>query len=86
VRQLAAPGAWVYIRDLRRPPSPEALDALVARHAGGAPPVLRRDYAHSLRAAFTAAEVARQLQEASLQGLALRERGDRYLEITGQLP
>ena len=86
VRQLAAPGAWIYVRDLRRPPSPEALDALVARHAEGAPPVLRRDYAHSLRAAFTAAEVARQLQESSLQGLALRERGDRYLEITGRLP
>ena len=86
VRQLAAPGAWIYIKDLRRPATPDVLEALVTRHAAGAPAVLRRDYAQSLRAAFTAVEVAEQLRSAGLQGLALREREDRYLEVAGRLP
>ncbi len=86
VRQLAAPGAWIYIKDLRRPATADVLEALVTRHAAGAPAVLQRDYAHSLRAAFTAVEVAEQLRSAGLQGLALREREDRYLEVAGRLP
>jgi SAM-dependent methyltransferase len=85
VRQLAAPGAWIFIRDLRRPPGPQALEALVRRHAEGAPAVLRRDFANSLRAAFSADEVAAQLRQAGLQHLALRELEDRYLEVSGRL-
>ena len=86
LRQLAAPGAWIFIRDLRRPGSPQALEDLVGRHAEGAPGVLRRDFANSLGAAFTSAEVADQLRQAGLQDLVLRERDDRYLEVSGRLP
>ncbi|WP_216903324.1 trans-aconitate 2-methyltransferase [Synechococcus sp. CCY 9618] len=85
LRQLAAPAAWIYIKDLRRPASREALEALVARHAAGAPPVLRHDFAHSLEAAFSAGEVAEQLRTAGLDGLRLRELDDRYLEVAGRL-
>jgi len=83
---LAAPGALVVMRDLRRPASPTALEALVERYAAGAPPVLRRDFAHSLRAAFRAPEVRCQLEEAGLSGLAVLELGDRYLQVVGRLP
>lgn len=85
LRQLGAAGALVVVRDLRRPPSQEALAALVERHAAGAPAVLRRDYALSLRAAFRADEVASQLLAAGLEGLAVRELGDRHLEVAGRL-
>jgi len=86
VRQLAAPGALVVVRDLRRPPHPEALRALVARHAADAPPVLRRDYANSLAAAFLPQEVTAQLEEAGLSTLRVAPVEDRYLDVWGRLP
>jgi SAM-dependent methyltransferase len=86
VRQLAGPDTCLYVRDLRRPANPAELEALVARHAGTAPEVLRRDYAHSLRAAFTGAEVIEQLRLAGLGSLEVREVDDRYLEIHGPIP
>lgn len=85
VRRLAAPGAAICIKDLRRPSDPAALEALVQRHAAGAPPVLRRDYAQSLRAAFRRVEVEAQLQQAGIEGLAVHELDDRYLEVWGRL-
>ena len=83
---LAAPGAAIYIRDLRRPANEQAVVALCERHLGGAPEVLRRDYLASLHAAFTAAEVRLQLQCAGLdQALQVNEVDDRYLEVWGHL-
>jgi SAM-dependent methyltransferase len=81
VKQLSGPDTGLYVRDLRRPVNAAALEALVARHAATAPEVLRRDYAHSLRAAFTRSEVIGQLEAAGLGGLEVREVDDRYLEI-----
>jgi SAM-dependent methyltransferase len=85
VRRLGAAGAAVYIKDLRRPSSAEALRQLVALHAADAPPVLRRDYANSLHAAFSLNEVDAQLAAAGLPELVVRELDDRYLEIRGRL-
>jgi len=86
VGQWAAPGALVVMRDLRRPPNPEALQELVQRHAADAPAVLRRDYAHSLAAAFLPVEVEGQLAAAGLSSLKVEAMEDRYLEVRGQLP
>ena len=85
VRQLAAPGAAVMVRDLRRPASPGALAALVEHHAAAAPAILRRDFSLSLRAAFSPEEVEAQLQAGGLGCLTVRELEDRYLEVAGQL-
>lgn len=85
VRLLAAAGALVHIHDLRRPQDPQALAALVRRHAATAPALLQRDYRASLRAAFRPAEVEQQLAAAGLQGLAVRAVDDRYLEVSGRL-
>lgn len=85
LRQLAAPNAFVYIRDLRRPADASALEALVQRHAADVPDVLRRDYAHSLRAAFRAPELRQQLRDCDLAHLAVAERLDQYLEVWGWL-
>jgi trans-aconitate methyltransferase len=86
VAQLGAPGAFVYVQDLRRPASPAAVDALVAAEMAGAPEVLRRDYRASLHAAFTPEEVEQQLQQAALAShlqVAPLQRG--YLEVWGRL-
>jgi trans-aconitate 2-methyltransferase len=85
VRRLVAPGSCIYVRDLRRPESDSELEALVHRHAASAPELVRRDYAHSLRAAFTRTEVMGQLETAGLQELNILELEDRYLEIQGRL-
>ena len=83
---LAATGARLVLRDLRRPLDPTGVDALVRRHAADASVQLRHDYEHSLRAAFRLAEVRQQLSQAGLVGLELAERDDRYLEVWGTLP
>ena len=87
VRQLGASGAKVYVKDLRRPASPEAVLALRDRHLSRAPAVLQRDYVASLHAAFTAAEVQQQLRASGLaEALQVAEVDDRYLEVWGRLP
>ena len=86
VQQLAAPGACVYIKDLRRPPSPEAAVALQQRYLAAAPAVLQHDYLASLHAAFTPAEVEQQLEQAGLADqLQVAPQDDRYLEVWGRL-
>jgi hypothetical protein len=75
----------VVIHDLRRPSNDAALDELVERYAAEAPPILRRDYSQSLRAAFTLEEVREQLALAGLSELQLAERQDRYLVVWGRL-
>ena len=86
IAQAAAPGARVYVKDLRRPPSPEVAEQLRQRYLADAPAVLQHDYLASLHAAFTAAEVEQQLHRCGLDQLQVAEVDDRYLEIWGQLP
>jgi len=85
IRTLAAPGALVVVRDLRRPMTEAAVRGLMRRHAARAPAVLRRDFSHSLRAAFRLQEVADQLRSAGLSHFAVTELGDRHLEVVGRL-
>jgi trans-aconitate methyltransferase len=86
VTQLGAPGAFVYVQDLRRPASPEAVEALVAAKMASAPEVLRCDYRASLHAAFTVVEVEQQLEQAGLTAqLQVALRQERYLEVWGRL-
>lgn len=86
VRALGGPGTLVVVRDLRRPPHARALEALVAHHGAEFPPVLRRDYANSLAAAFLPEEVEAQLAAAQLGTLKVTSVDDRYLDVGGLLP
>lgn len=86
VRVLGAPEALVVVRDLRRPAHPDALEAMVAQHAASFPPVLRRDYANSLAAAFLPEEVQAQLAAAQLGTLHVTRQGVQYLDVWGLLP
>ena len=83
---LASPGALLLLRDLRRPDDEARRRALVQCHAATAPAVLRQDFAASLAAAFTPAEVEAQLLQAGLTGLQVRPLGDRHLEVWGHRP
>jgi ubiquinone/menaquinone biosynthesis C-methylase UbiE len=84
VKRLVAPGGAVLVQDLRRPASRAAARELVRRHAAGASPLLVQLFHQSLLAAFTPAEVRRQLAAARLEGLRVRALGDRHLIVSGR--
>ncbi|MCC6302840.1 MAG: class I SAM-dependent methyltransferase [Gammaproteobacteria bacterium] len=86
VRRCARPGAAVFVMDLMRPEDEAAAQALTERHAAGAPAVLRRDFFHSLLAAYRPEEVRAQLAGAGLEDFAVRAVSDRHLVVSGCLP
>jgi hypothetical protein len=76
----------VFVGDLLRPASEAAARAIVAREAGGEPELLRRDFLHSLCAAYTPDEVRAQLAAAGLAHFAVEVRSDRHWIAYGELP
>jgi SAM-dependent methyltransferase len=86
LRRFAAPGASVFVMDLLRPPSREAAHVLVTRYAAGEPELLRRDFFHSLLAAYQPDEVQGQLERAGLGGLGCEVVSDRHWIVWGRLP
>jgi SAM-dependent methyltransferase len=84
VKRYARPGALVLVPDLRRPATRARARALVRRYSAGEPAVLRRDFYNSLLAAFTPAEVRRQLRAAGLADLRVESVSDRHLLVYGR--
>lgn len=85
IRQYARRGTIVFVPDLRRPATAAKARAMVQKYSGGEPEVLRRDFYNSLRAAFTPAEVRRQLKAAGLEGLQVEIVSDRHLLVFGRV-
>ncbi len=85
LKKLVKPGSFVLVMDLLRPESPEAAQAIVDQYAAGAPAILRRDFYHSLLAAFTEDEVAAQLAELNLSRLLIDVPDDRHWVVGGRL-
>ncbi len=86
VLALGCPGAAVFVSDLRRPDSLEKAHRLVDDYAEGEPEILRRDFFHSLCAAYRPDEIEEQIERAGLAGrLAVSVLGDRHLTVTGRL-
>ena len=86
LKRWAKPGACILVMDLLRPESPEAAQALVDRYASAEDPILRRDFYHSLLAAFTEDEVAAQLAEMNLSRLLIDVPDDRHWVVGGIIP
>lgn len=85
VKRFAAPGAPVFIVDLRRPESPREARMLVEMYASKEPTVLQEDFYNSLLAAFEAEEIEDQLRQAGLPHLRVREIGDRHVMVVGTM-
>lgn len=85
VAQVGKPGAALLAMDLMRPASREEAEALTRRYAGGAPPVLQRDFFNSLLASYRPDEVRAQLEAAGLARLAVEAVSDRHLLVWGTL-
>jgi len=86
LKRWVRPGAPVFIMDLMRPDSAQRAEALVAEYAANEPEVLRRDFHHSLLAAFRPDEVREQLAAAGLGALRVDVVSDRHLTVSGYMP
>lgn len=86
VRQCAAPGAAVFVCDLCRPRDGAAAETIVAREAGDAHPLLKRDFFQSLCAAYTPGEIRRQISEAGLGWLHVETVGELHWVAWGRRP
>jgi ubiquinone/menaquinone biosynthesis C-methylase UbiE len=85
VKHYGCPGAMVFIMDLKRPDSRHAARRLVDTYAADEPEVLRRDFFHSLLAAFTPEEIRFQLVRAELAHLDVKTVSDRHITVAGRL-
>lgn len=86
VARLGRAGAPALIMDLHRPDSPERARAIVETYSADEPEVLKRDFFHSLCAAFTLDEVRSQLARAGLDRLRCEMVSDRHWVAWGELP
>lgn len=78
IARVAKPGAALFIRDLLRPETPEAADALTARYAAGDSPRQQKLFRDSLGAALTLEEIAAAAQEAGLEDVVVTQTSDRH--------
>jgi len=85
VARLGRPGAAVLLVDLQRPESPERARAIVETYSGDEPEILKRDFLHSLCAAFTLTEVTGQLVATGLGSLNAEMISDRHWAVWGRL-
>ena len=85
VARLGRAGAPALVMDLHRPDSPERARAIVETYSRSEPEVLKRDFFHSLCAAFTLAEVRSQLVRAGLDRLRCEMASDRHWVAWGAL-
>ena len=83
VSRYASSGTLIFIADLYRPQNTAMARRLVDRYAAGEPELLRRDFYHSLCAAFEPSEVAAQLEDTGLHELSVDVLTDRHLVVHG---
>lgn len=85
LRRIAAPGAWIFLRDLARPATETAARMIVECYAGEESDLLQAEYYRSLLAAYTPDEVRAQLRAGGLDDLAVEMVSDRHLDVFGRL-
>jgi ubiquinone/menaquinone biosynthesis C-methylase UbiE len=83
IAAYASAGTRIYVADLYRPPTTAVARQMVESYAAGEPDVLRRDFYHSLCAAFEPPEVEAQIEAAGLSELAVAVISDRHLVVHG---
>lgn len=83
VKQVAKPGAPVMVMDLMRPASIVEAFQFVRQYASDAPPLMQKDFYHSLLASYRPQEVKRQLYKADLDHFQIEVVSDRHILIWG---
>jgi hypothetical protein len=85
VAKYARIHAPVLVMDLRRPRSQNAASRIVEEYSGNEPEVLKRDFYHSLLAAYREDEVREQLVAAGLSYFNVERISDRHLVAYGRI-
>lgn len=83
-KRLGKPGAAVLVMDLIRPATKSEARKMVEQIAPYEDPILKKDFFSSLCAAFTVAEVEKQLRMAELD-FAVDQISERHLLVQGRL-
>lgn len=78
---LLSPGGLLFVRDLERPASDDALNALVATYAANDTPKQRGLFADSLRAALTLDEVVALVARFGIPASAVSRTSDRHWTV-----
>ncbi len=84
IRAGANPGCRVFVMDLMRPDDRATARAFVARYAADEPPVLQKDFFHSLLAAYEVQEIGEQIHQAGLS-LRVEAVSDRHVVAWGHV-
>lgn len=85
IKRFAKKGALVFVMDLLRPDTEQQAKQLVEQYAVNEPDILRRDFYHSLLAAYTEQEISQQLHQTGLSQLAVKVIDDRHVVIAGRV-
>ena len=85
VRDVSKKGTLVFVTDLFRPAGRARAKALVRKYSAAEAPILKRDFYHSLLAAFTPDEIEKQLAAAGLDRLRIKVVSDRHLIVYGKI-
>jgi hypothetical protein len=80
--RLVAPGGTLFVRDLARPATLEAVAALVAEYAGGEDPPARALFEASLHAALTIPEMRSIADTTGLARAGLAMTSDRHWTLS----
>jgi ubiquinone/menaquinone biosynthesis C-methylase UbiE len=83
--RVVRPGGVLFVRDLLRPETSQALDHLVEMHASNEAPHARRMLQESLHAAYTLDEVRKALASIGLPTHWVTQTSDRHWTIAGRL-
>jgi len=84
VHRVSKPGGIILVQDLSRPDTPEKARRIVERESGSEPQLLKDLFFYSLRASFTADEVAEQVATVGLKAVTVRMSSDRHWEVAGE--
>jgi ubiquinone/menaquinone biosynthesis C-methylase UbiE len=85
IKRQGRPGTQIYIMDLLRPESEQMAHDIVHTYASNEPAILRKDFFHSLLAAFRVPELHTQLKASGLSRLQVEQMSDRHVCIKGVL-
>ena len=83
--RVAKPSAHIFLRDLLRPDTPQAAQALVETYAANEHPLLKEDFYNSFLAAYSCDEIQKQLREADIAPLSVTPVSDRHVDVSGAI-
>ncbi len=84
ISQCVREGGIIFVMDLIRPHNTAEAKAIVEKYSGSEPEILKRDFYHSLLAAYRIPEIREYLKKTQLNHLTIEKVSDRHLIVWGK--